>query len=270
MFWNNFPPAFPGSIGTVFTAIQILAVVTSFGAEANPETRTPYSKFSAAKHDSSSWSSRFAMMVIYTPAFIASVGLLALGLYGVDAIGPITVPAPSLAAFLSAVHFCKRCLEVTFLHKYSGCTSRGTPAFISVYYTFVTLLIAHASGGMDRDVSNTAKTFGVAIFAIGIAGNFYHHYLLARLRSGNNGSTESKKYVAPRGGLFAYVATPHYLFELIGWLGIAIVSNHLNSYLIFATMCSYLAGRSVAQNEFNRANFKDWPIGRKNLIPFVF
>jgi very-long-chain enoyl-CoA reductase len=83
-------------------------------------------------------------------------------------------------------------------------------------------------------------------------------------------SSESNKYVSPRGGLFAYVATPHYLFELIGWLGIAIVANHLNSYLVFAGMCSYLAGRSVAQNEFNREKFDDWSTERKNLIPFVF
>jgi hypothetical protein len=270
MFSNNFPPAFPGSIGAIVTGIQILAVVTSFGAEANPETRTPYSKFSKAKHDSSAWSSRVAMMVIYTPAFIASVVLLTLGLFGVDAIGPITVPSPSLAAILTSIHFCKRCLEVMFLHKYSGCTSRGTPAFISVYYTLVTLLIAHGSGTTDINGNFTVKSFGAALFAMGISGNFYHHYLLSRLRSGTNKIVKSNKYIAPRGGLFAYVATPHYLFELIGWLGIAIVSNHLNSYLVFASMFSYLAGRSVAQNEFNRASFDDWPAGRKNLIPFVF
>lgn len=139
-----------------------------------------------------------------------------------------------------------------------------------MYYTLVSILIAYASGRMDNNINITTKFFGAAIFAIGITGNLYHHYLLTKLRPDGITSDVSVKYVAPRGGLFDYVATPHYLFELIGWLGIAIVSNHLNTYLIFANMCSYLGGRSVAQNEFNRATFDDWASDRKNLIPFVF
>ncbi len=113
---------------------------------------------------------------------------------------------------------------------------------------------------------------GTTVFAVGIAGNFHHHYLLAQLRKDSKNSVAGKKYVAPKGGLFSYVATPHYFFELIGWLGIAMVSNHLNAYLVVASMSSYLAGRSVAQNEFNKEKFdeKDWPRNRKNLIPFIF
>jgi hypothetical protein len=221
-------------------------------------------------NDSFTWSSRIAMMVIYTPSFITSVALLALGLCGADTIGPVIVPSPSLAALFSAIHFGKRCLEVMFLHKYSGHTDRGTPTFISVYYTLVTLLTVYSARRMDEDDNITMMAFGVVLFAMGIAGNFYHHYLLAKLRSDNNEVTGSSKYLVPRGGLFDYVATPHYLFELIGWLGIAIVANHFNIYLVFAGMSSYLAGRSIAQNEFNRAKFDDWPEERRNLIPFVF
>ena len=265
-----FPPTFSGSIGNIIAVIQIIVAITSFGVESNPKTRAKYSKFSTAENDSSTWPSRVAMMVIYAPPFITSVAFLALGLSGADAIGPMAVPAPSLAALFSAVHFGKRCLEVMYLHKYSGCTDRGTPTFISVYYTLLTLLTMYSAGRMDKDDNITIMTFGAVLFAVGIAGNFYHHYLLAKLRTGTDKITESNKYVSPRGGLFSYVATPHYLFELIGWLGIAIVANHLNSYLVFAGMCSYLAGRSVAQNEFNREKFDDWPAERKNLIPFVF
>lgn len=121
--------------------------------------------------------------------------------------------------------------------------------------------------------------FGNAgLFITGILGNLYHHYLLSTLRSKSNKkgtttttTTTTTRYVAPKGGLFEYVAAPHYFFELIGWLGIAVVSGHLNVYLIFASMCSYLSGRSVAQNEFNREKFEDaWPATRKSLVPFLF
>ena len=254
---------FPGYIGIAITAVQIFLTATSFSQEANPKTRTPYSKFSSAKDDSSSstWPSRVAMMVIYTPSFIVSMTFLVLG-SGVTALGPLSVPAPSLALLFIVIHFGKRCLEVMLLHKYSGRTDRETPTIIGTYYTLLSILIAFCGGSDNNDVSNIT---GAVLFAVGIAGNLYHHFLLAKLRG-----TESKQYVTPKGGLFDYVATPHYLFELVGWLGIAIVSKHINSYLVFASMSSYLAGRSVAQNEFNRAKFEDWPSDRKNLIPFIF
>ena len=93
----------------------------------------------------------------------------------------------------------------------------GGSGFISVHFTLVTRLTVNSAGRMDKDYNITLMTFGAALFAMGIAENFYHHYLLAKLRTGTNKNTKSNKYVAPRGGLFVHVATPHYLFELIRW-----------------------------------------------------
>ncbi|KAL7534059.1 hypothetical protein ACHAWF_004705 [Thalassiosira exigua] len=268
------PPIFPGFAGQAITAIQIMVVATSFSNESNPKTRTQYSKFSQVAEKSSTWPSRLAMMVIYTPAFVASTSILALGMLGIDCPGTPVIPQPSLAACLCTVHFLKRCLEVLLLHKYSGRTDRGTPTTISVYYTLVAVLIAYAAGraDLDHEAAMTHMIVGTAIFSVGIAGNFYHHYLLAKLRDVTKENNENKKYVAPKGGLFSFVACPHYLFELLGWLGIAIASHHLNVFLLCAGMTSYLAGRSVAQNDFNRRKFnsEEWPEDRKNLVPFIF
>ncbi|CAM9115562.1 unnamed protein product [Heterosigma akashiwo] len=214
------------------------------------------------------------MMVIYTPALITSMTMLALGVNGLEHAGPLSIPSPSLAAAFCVIHFAKRCLEVMFLHVYSGRTDRGTPTQIGVLYALYAMCIAYSAGrdGHDYDFTTNKNMIaaGTLLFTTGIVGNFYHHYLLARLRAVP--STDSKKkYVAPRGGLFCYVAAPHYLFELVGWLGIAIAAHHLNVYLLFAVMLSYLSGRSVAQNDFNRRKFEEeWPAQRKNLIPFVF
>ena len=262
------PATFPGVTGQVITALQLFIAATSYSVETNAKTRAQYSKFSRANDKTTTtWPSRVAMMIIYTPAFLASAAFLIMGMYGVK-----SVPLLSLATAFCCIQFAKRCLEVMFLHKYSGRTDKGTPTQISVYYTLVTVLIAYASGSSGHDASIQMISVGTALFVVGIIGNFYHHYLLANLRSNSSTKAESKKYVAPRGGLFSFVATPHYLFELIGWLGIAIVSNHLNSYLVFASMTSYLFGRAVAQNEWNRLKFdeKEWPLDRKNMIPFIF
>ena len=109
----------------------------------------------------------------------------------------------------------------------------------------------------------------IALFALGSLGNFYHHYLLASLRSNKS---VGKRYLPPRGGLFEYVAAPHYFFELIAWAGIAIVSQELTGYLNLVSMFGYLFARSKNQNDWNKSKFdeKEWPASRKNLIPLIY
>ena len=216
------------------------------------------------------WPSQVGMMVIYTPALLASAALLQLGSLPAGTLGSISIPPPSPAAVLCAVHFAKRVCEVLVVHKYSGRVERSMSSFIGFYYMIVAILIGLVS---DPNPSAMSLKVGGTMFGVGLAGNFYHHRLLAKLRgdADSNGGDKTN-YVAPKGGLFEYVAAPHYLFELIGWLGIAIASNHLNVYFVFTSMASYLSGRSVAQNDFNRKKFSsdEWPETRKNILPFLF
>ena len=264
------PASFSGTAGYALTAVQLLVALTSYGTETNPRTRATYSKFAkvAADDDSSrTWPSRLAMMVIYTPALLLALAVS----HGLapDSVGvagrEVGLPGPTAASALMVVHFGKRCLEVMLLHSYSGRTDRGTPTMIGVFYALTALLICVCG---DQTRGNGGSRTGAALFLAGLAGNFYHHLLLAALRSGDC----ERRYVPPRGGLFSLVAAPHYLFELVGWLGVALVVDHVNAYLVVLSMSSYLAGRSVAQNEFNRLKFdeKEWPRSRRNLIPFVF
>ena len=293
---DSLPPIFPGRVGRVITIFQIISLFLNYKNETNPSTRTQYSKFSQASSADSSQtkktvssklaiSSKVAMFVIYFPALLVSVVLLVLG-SNHDTYNDLSfsVPRPSIAAYLCAIHFFKRVAEVLFLHRYSGKTDIGTPCFISIFYSLITTMVAYA-GSMSAPLApdvfkgnfNARDVIGVSVFLVGILGNFYHHYLLAKLRSSKQNKSvandmTAKRYIAPKGGLFKYCAAPHYFFELIGWAGVAIVSDHLNVYLAMANMTSYLAGRSVAQNDFNRTRFKekDWPRDRKNLVPFVF
>ena len=283
---EHLPPIFSGRAGQVITGLQLIVVASSYANEKNPETRAQYSKFSQTvdltkKTSSSSppatWSSKLAMFVIYFPALVASTILLVLGSSGNELL-LFSAPAPSVASYCCIIHFLKRVLETLFLHKYSGRTDVGTPTMISIYYTLTATLVAYGAGmgaplttGLFDGTYDIRDMLGVTVFLIGIIGNFYHHFLLAKLRSGKQAKSVAA-YVAPKGGLFNYVAAPHYFFELLGWAGIAVASNQLNVYLVMAGMTSYLAGRSVAQNDWNRARFKekDWPKDRKNLVPFIF
>jgi 3-oxo-5-alpha-steroid 4-dehydrogenase len=86
----------------------------------------------------------------------------------------------------------------------------------------------------------------VVIFLLGSALQFHSHYVLARLAaksglgsksprrrksSGGNGAeekpTKSPRYRIPRGGGFDYVSCPHYLGEIVIYLGLAVLAGGL-------------------------------------------
>lgn len=205
------------------------------------------------------------MTLIYLPAFLTCTAM-----YVLPKVSDLSfLPQQNLAEIFLIVHFAKRLLEVFFLHKYSGKVDRDLSIGIGIYYALASLLVSCVAFP-DFDFESNVIKAGTALFATGICGNFYHHYLLAKLRDSK--ALGTYKYVAPRGGLFEYVAAPHYLFELIGWLGIAVVSQHLNAYLVFLCMTSYLSGRSYAQNEWNKKKFSEdeWDRSKKNILPFVY
>jgi len=78
---------------------------------------------------------------------------------------------------------------------------------------------------------------GIAIWSVGLLGNFYYESRLWSMRKEKaaqqaekdkgkpgNGKTE-KVYVLPSGGLFDYVLYPHYLCEWIEWTGYWVVGG---------------------------------------------
>ncbi|KAL3945435.1 MAG: hypothetical protein SGBAC_000488 [Bacillariaceae sp.] len=239
----------------VFNAVQLLGIPSQFKGES--ETATAYSKFAQGlpEDEKKRVASRTGMLIIYVPATI--VALLSIS----------TSSTCTLAGLMCFIHFLKRTLEVLYLHKYSGTVELGISQFIGVFYAFITFMICMVSRNeVDPQVMRLAQ----ALFCIGILGNFYHHYLLASLRK--NSAESEKRYHAPKGGCFEFVAAPHYLFELIGWLGIAFAAGDLTAFLNFATMTAYLSARSKNQNDWNRGQFdkNEWPSSRKNLVPFIY
>ncbi|KAI9033511.1 3-oxo-5-alpha-steroid 4-dehydrogenase-domain-containing protein [Hyaloraphidium curvatum] len=164
-------------------------------------------------------------------------------------------------------HFGKRVFETLFVHKYSGNGDLPTSAVIGINYALQALLI-NSQQAQVADSLRLAWAFrvGLGLFAVGELGNLYHHYLLSTLRSKGG----EKKYSVPRGGLFSLVVAPHYLFELVAWLGIAVVAQQTNAWLVLACMTSYLAGRSTATLDWYKKNVQGFPTDRKRLVPFLF
>lgn len=245
------PQATPFNVGV--TALQLVGVV----AMAMSERTAPlaYSKFAGA---AGNVPSRIGMVVIYALGLVAS--LMAL----IAACREPTAPRAALVGTMLTAHYLKRELEVLYVHRYSGKIDLATSCAISVSYGLATLGIMHYTA--HEVALGRAAIAGAALFGIGAAGNAWHHWLLSTLRSGGKAA-----YAVPRGGLFGLVACPHYLMELLAWLGIAMTSSSLFAYLNFASMAAYLASRAHSTTRWYRAKFGEaYPRERKHLVPYLY
>merc|ERR1740138_1440732 len=250
--------------GLTISAVQCLNVL-AFAIE--KQTPTGYSKF--ADKATAKIPSQTGMLIIYVPAMVTAASMLATA-HQVNG-------REALVAGMTLVHFAKRVFEVLCVHKYSG--NMGPMCyFIGTFYALLTLLITVQTQNVPPSLyaaaaSQAALPIAIGLFALGELGNLYHHALLAAMRKGTGAqaTTEAKAYSVPQGGLFPLVATPHYLFEIVAWLGISLAAQQLNALLVTAGMASYLSGRAVASTQWYRARFGEaYPASRKHLVPFLF
>ncbi|KAF9676496.1 hypothetical protein SADUNF_Sadunf08G0008000 [Salix dunnii] len=244
-----------------------LVCVVSLGNVGLSEIRgkhMQYSKFlnigeKKSNKKQNQFSSRTGMLIAYTPSFLA--GAISFGLFPNEDLRFLFVK--STLTF----HFFKRILEVLFIHRYSGGVDVESLISITLsYFTSSVFVIyaQHLAEGLPEPAVDL-KYPGIVLFMIGIIGNFYHHCLLSKLRSKND-----KEYKVPKGGLFDLVICPHYLFEILGLLGISLTAQTFYAFSFFIGSTLYLMGRSYATRRWYLSQFKDFPQDVKALIPYVF
>lgn len=235
---------------TLYAAFALTVVSMGLGEFSGLMTMK-YSKFRPEK----GIDSRTGMFFLYFVPFLAVLGF---------SLTYLTTASLVQSIVLVAVggHFAKRSLEALFLHKYSGPMDLFTTLMIGSFYTLVAASISFLNR-WPLPVMDGLAWLGAGLFVVGLSGNFYYHKRLAHLR-GN-----TKKYVIPHGGWFEWVACPHYLFEILAWLGIALLSRHLFTWMALLGMSGYLLARSFKTLAWYRQKFPKFPKNRKALIPFL-
>ena len=200
--------------------------------------------------------SRTAMVILYAfPLIVATV--LAWPYL------PTATPVQWIVYGAVMLHFTKRTLESAFVHKYSGHMQPLTFGIIVFTYALMAGMI---TGLNAKPIPAMDLYFyvGVVFVLVGEAGNFYHHKLLADLRS------DDGEYHLPRGGWFDQATCPHYFFELLTWLGMALISQHLFTWLIFIAMFGYFIARSIKTKQWYMKRFDNYPADQKFMIPYIF
>lgn len=139
---------------------------------------------------------------------------------------------------------------------------------ISLSYTISTATTVYAQY-LSQPFNEPAldlKYVGIILFFVGIMGNFYHHNILSNLREKGD-----REYKIPKGGLFDLVICPHYLFEIVEFVGISCISQTTFSLSFTIGTMFNLMGRSYATREWYITTFgKKFHKDVKALIPYIF
>ena len=107
---------------------------------------------------------------------------------------------------------------------------------------------------------------GLVVFGLGELMNGYHHWLLARLRLQG-----VHTYVVPHGGLFGWVASPHYFGEVLSFVGYAMMSDLLPVWGNALVVSAYLSSRANSTLKwYQREMPLRIPTGWRRLVPFVY
>jgi len=174
-----------------------------------------------------------------------------------------------IPAFLWAIHYAYRTLLFPALMRASG---RTFPALLAAFAIAFNLLngynngFALVSAGLHgASVMTPHFMAGSLIFFCGFAIHVQADHTIRSLRKpGESG------YGIPSGGLFRWVTSPHYLGEMVQWLGWAILTWSLAG-LAFAlfTACNLLP-RALSNHRWYLQQFADYPVKRKVLVPYLF
>jgi very-long-chain enoyl-CoA reductase len=143
----------------------------------------------------------------------------------------------------------------------------------SCYLFYVTMLTyaQHHTRGLPEPATDTIYP-GALVFAVGVAGNFYHHHLLSRLRAAtatSGGCGDDRGYKIPKGGLFELVACPHYLFEIVTFVGLAMIAQTAFALALAVGTAAFLACRSCATRRWYATKFEEFPTRVRALVPYV-
>lgn len=81
----------------------------------------------------------------------------------------------------------------------------------------------------------------------------------------------SSKHQAPRGGMFEYVSSPHYLAEIMVYNGLTIILWNFNLTWFNGLLWTWVNQTAMAllSHRWYLSNFRDYPKTRTALIPLV-
>ena len=105
---------------------------------------------------------------------------------------------------------------------------------------------------------------GAGLFAGGLTLHVWSDRKLRRLRA-----SDGDRYQVPYGGPYRWVSCPNYLGEIVEWTGWALATWSLAGLAFALYTAANLAPRALDHHAWYRRQFREYPAGRRALIPYV-
>jgi very-long-chain enoyl-CoA reductase len=166
-----------------------------------------------------------------------------------------------LAGAMIVLHFVKREYETLFIHRFSLATMPLFNIFKnSAHYWILSgawlaywIYAPGSYAALETPLTQKLDVIGLALYIFGEVSNFHTHITLSRLRS--PGGTERG---IPKGYGFGLVTCPNYLFEMVAWTGVLLVTRSSATLLFmvvaFVQMQLWAIKKEKAlRNEFPKA-----------------
>jgi very-long-chain enoyl-CoA reductase len=188
--------------------------------------------------------------------------------------GAVALPfAVAIACALWCAHFARRAAESAGVHRYGKPrvpTSDVITEYV-YYWGFAAWNAASLTSPSYRAPAAAVVALGIGVFVLAELGNAKAHRMLRDLRPAG-----SSLRVIPRGFLFERVSCPHYLFEILSWVGFAIVTQTWAALAFLVVGAGILGSWARARHQAYLQDFdgrdgrEKYPVSRRALIPGVF
>ncbi len=220
------------------------------------------------RHASNKWGpvmdNRLGWMIYELPSLIIFVTLLLTG--GKAFSSPLWV-----LFSLWTIHYVNRAIIFPLRTRTKGKKVPVIIVFSAIFFNLVNAgLNGYWLGWVGPDYPESWLTdprfiIGGIIFITGFMINQMADKKLIGLRKG--GKTG---YFIPRGGLFNYISCPNFFGEIVEWTGFAIMAWNLPAASFAVWTAANLIPRALSHHRWYREYFKDYPKGRKAVIPFLW
>ncbi|PMD45850.1 steroid alpha reductase-like protein [Hyaloscypha variabilis F] len=178
-----------------------------------------------------------------------------------------------LAAAMIELHFAKREYETLFIHRFSLATMPFFNIFKNSFHYWVLsgawlAYWIYAPGSytsLETPLTRNLDIIGLILYLFGEVSNFHTHVTLSKLRS--KGGTERG---IPKGYGFNWVTCPNYLFEMIAWTGVLLVTRSSATVLFMVVAMGQMQIWAQKKERAYRAEFpKEYRKKRYAIIPGI-
>lgn len=170
-------------------------------------------------------------------------------------------------------HYVKRVLETIFVHRFSKATMPIGNLFknCTYYWGFSGLISYFINHPLYTLPASEIQIYvGLSIYLFGELGNLSTHLAFKNMRPAGS---KTRVIPVPNGNpftlLFNLVSCPNYSYEVLSWVGYAVLTQTFFAGLFAVVGGAQMLQWAMAKHRNYKKEFETYPKNRKAMIPFI-